>query len=242
MLLRRVAQHVKTQNWFAVGLDFVIVAAGVLLALQVSNWSEAQSNKKGATNTLVRLKNEVSFNTIALEERIASIGESRSTRDRAILALDRCDDSPEAISAVTKTIYVMSGDILPSFVDNSLRELARNDQYLELLTDAFRAELNIYDSRLADERSQLKINYELMWDDHILRNPSVSVVAPKGDVSRGQIVLHRPFTELCEDPVFSRQFIMTEGWHQAATSRMTRFRKQSEAFLLEIDAELERLN
>ena len=84
MLLRRVAQHVKTQNWFAVGLDFVIVAAGVLLALQVSNWSEAQSNKKGATNTLVRLKNEVSFSTIALEERIASIGESRSTRDRAM--------------------------------------------------------------------------------------------------------------------------------------------------------------
>ncbi|MEM9014827.1 MAG: hypothetical protein AAGB02_06935 [Pseudomonadota bacterium] len=220
----------------------MIVVAGVLLALQVSNWSEARSNKKGAMNTLVRLKNEVSFNIINLDDRIASIETSRAERDRAMLALALCDDSPEAISAVTKTINEMSGDILPSFVDNSLRELARNDQYLELLTDAFRAELNIYDAQLADERSQLEINFQLMWDDHVLRNPSVYVVIPEGDMTRGSVALHRPMAELCNDPVFSRQLIMTEGWHQAATSRMARFKEQSQAFLLDIDAEFERLN
>jgi len=29
MLLRRMMQHVRTQNWFAVFLDFVIVVVGV---------------------------------------------------------------------------------------------------------------------------------------------------------------------------------------------------------------------
>jgi hypothetical protein len=39
MLLRRMTQHVTDQNWFAVGLDFVIVVAGVFLGIQIGNWN-----------------------------------------------------------------------------------------------------------------------------------------------------------------------------------------------------------
>jgi len=39
MLLRRVIEHVKAQNWTAVGLDFVIVVVGVFIGIQVSNWN-----------------------------------------------------------------------------------------------------------------------------------------------------------------------------------------------------------
>ncbi len=242
MLLRRITKHVKDQNWFAVVLDFAIVVAGVMIALQVANWSEAQSRKEGATNTLLRLKNEVAINITALEDRINSIEASRSVRDRALLALAQCDGKDDAMNAVSETISEMSGDTLPSFVDSSLRELGRSDRYLDLLTNDFRAAFNTYDARLADERSQLKINFELMWDDHILRNPAVYLVAPEGDLSRASVAFVRPMIELCEDPIFSRQLIMTEGWHQVATTRMTRFKRQSETFLLDIDAELERLN
>ncbi len=40
MILRRLTQHIKDQNWFAVGLDFVIVVVGILLAFQITSWSE----------------------------------------------------------------------------------------------------------------------------------------------------------------------------------------------------------
>lgn len=33
MLLHRIAQHVKVQNWFAVGIDFVIVAFDVFAGI-----------------------------------------------------------------------------------------------------------------------------------------------------------------------------------------------------------------
>ena len=39
MILRRLSKHVKDQNWFAVGLDFVIVVAGVFLGIQIGNWN-----------------------------------------------------------------------------------------------------------------------------------------------------------------------------------------------------------
>ena len=42
MLLRRITEHVKAQNWFAVGIDFLIVVLGVFIGIQVSNWNEAR--------------------------------------------------------------------------------------------------------------------------------------------------------------------------------------------------------
>ncbi|MEM8601070.1 MAG: hypothetical protein AAGF99_14215 [Bacteroidota bacterium] len=39
MLFRRIAQHVKDQNWIAVAIDFVIVVVGVFLGIQLGNWN-----------------------------------------------------------------------------------------------------------------------------------------------------------------------------------------------------------
>ncbi len=46
MRLRRVTEHVKAQNWFAVGLDFVIVVVGVFIGIQVANWNEAPGGQR----------------------------------------------------------------------------------------------------------------------------------------------------------------------------------------------------
>jgi hypothetical protein len=46
MILRRLTQHIKDQNWFAVLLDFFIVVVGILIAFQITNWS-AQLTLRG---------------------------------------------------------------------------------------------------------------------------------------------------------------------------------------------------
>jgi hypothetical protein len=43
MILRRIPEHVKAQNWFAVGIDFFIVVVGVFVGLQVSNWNDRRA-------------------------------------------------------------------------------------------------------------------------------------------------------------------------------------------------------
>ena len=50
MILRRVAEHVQAQNWFAVALDFLIVVVGVFVGIEVANWNEADktARKNGA--------------------------------------------------------------------------------------------------------------------------------------------------------------------------------------------------
>ena len=45
MILRRVIEHVKAQNWFAVGIDFVIVVMGVFIGMQVQGWSKQRDDR-----------------------------------------------------------------------------------------------------------------------------------------------------------------------------------------------------
>ena len=59
MLLRRVIDHVKTQNWTAVGLDFVIVVVGVFMGIQVSNWNDARADHERSENYLARIQTDL---------------------------------------------------------------------------------------------------------------------------------------------------------------------------------------
>lgn len=58
MLLRRITEHVREQNWLAIVLDFIIVVMGVFVGLQVSNWNDLQKRKAGEIETLERLLEE----------------------------------------------------------------------------------------------------------------------------------------------------------------------------------------
>lgn len=46
MILRRVTEHVKAQNWFAVGIDPFIVVVGVFIGIQVANWNDARRDRQ----------------------------------------------------------------------------------------------------------------------------------------------------------------------------------------------------
>ena len=59
MILRRVIEHVRAQNWTAVALDFVIVVVGVFIGIQVANWNDVQSDRREAATYTARLHDDV---------------------------------------------------------------------------------------------------------------------------------------------------------------------------------------
>lgn len=40
MILRGLAKNLKEQNWMAIGIEFVLLTAGVFLGIQVANWND----------------------------------------------------------------------------------------------------------------------------------------------------------------------------------------------------------
>ena len=106
------------------------------------------------------------------------------------------------------------------------------------MSDDFRTNLNIYSGRLSDERDQLSVNFKLMWDEHVITHPSVGIYAPDTGVTDSRFTLNQPIAVLCKDPVFNRQFNMTEIWHQSTMLRMDRFKGWSQEFLAVLDEEI----
>ena len=72
MLLRRVTEHVKNQNWIAVGIDFAIVVIGVFIGLQVANWSETRAQYQRELTYLERLDAEFEIVENRLNQTIAT--------------------------------------------------------------------------------------------------------------------------------------------------------------------------
>lgn len=46
MILRRLTTNLKSQNWTAIAIDFVIVVIGVFLGIQASNWNQSRLEKR----------------------------------------------------------------------------------------------------------------------------------------------------------------------------------------------------
>lgn len=70
MILRRLTEHVRTQNWFAVTLDFLIVVLGVFIGLQVQEWSSARAERARVTAQLSSVYTELVLSRDYINERI----------------------------------------------------------------------------------------------------------------------------------------------------------------------------
>ena len=62
MVVRRIREHISELNWFAVGIDFAIVVAGIVIGTQVNNWNETRVERDQARDYRARLIEEVGFN------------------------------------------------------------------------------------------------------------------------------------------------------------------------------------
>lgn len=64
MILRRLTKHVNDQNWFAVGLDFIIVVFGVFIGIQLGNWNAGRADDARAETYMERLGSDIDTDII----------------------------------------------------------------------------------------------------------------------------------------------------------------------------------
>ena len=89
MLLRRITKHVKDQNWFAVGIDFIIVVIGVFVGIQLGNWNEARYQQQSASAYIERLRGDLTANQDDFEQRLVYFTQVRNAGRDALKALDQ---------------------------------------------------------------------------------------------------------------------------------------------------------
>lgn len=242
MLLRRIMEHVNTQNWFAVGIDFVIVVVGVVIGIEVANWNDVRNNKAGLVASLERLDREVSRNIDMIDKVLEQFDEGRVDLDLGRDALNDCAFSPDAETALERLLFDLVEDVQPNFTTVALDQLARHDRYQDLLSQPFQDEFGLYVGRLKEESEQLTSHYDNMWSHHVNRHPDVSAYfsADTEEYEGWGFTLNKPFEEICVDASFRNRFINTIGFYTSINDRLRRFKIEAEQFQDSLERELER--
>lgn len=88
MILRRIREHVNGHNWFAVGIDLVIVVLGVFLGTQVSNWNAERLAHEAGDTYRARIVRDLENNATDLQGRAAYYGQVRTFGLEVLGALD----------------------------------------------------------------------------------------------------------------------------------------------------------
>jgi hypothetical protein len=66
MLLRRLSAHIRSQNWFAVVLDLLVVVVGLFLGLQIDTWWEGQKAARIESTYLQEIREDFELNRSSL--------------------------------------------------------------------------------------------------------------------------------------------------------------------------------
>ena len=112
MILRRVTEHLRRQDWVAVTIEFVIVVLGVFVATQVSNWNEEREARARAEVYGARLAEDLRYEAWQTEYLIAYYKDVLDNAERAVGALTdgpRLSDEQLLINAYRASQYLYYG-------------------------------------------------------------------------------------------------------------------------------------
>lgn len=92
MILRRIAEAFRRQDWFTVFVETMIVVLGVFLGLQVNNWNAARANARLGRDYVERLAVDLSRDLAAVQKQTGYYEEVL----RAVVTTDRLLRDPDA--------------------------------------------------------------------------------------------------------------------------------------------------
>jgi hypothetical protein len=160
MLLRRMIEHAKAQNWFAVGLDFLIVVVGVFIGIQVANWNDARRDRAIEALYLDRLQQEIAEFSPQAEAGYQSVRD-RQERIIEVKAYFRTGESKETLdgkhcAAIVRS-HIYAGTI---FYPPTIKELIATGRIVLIRDHTIRTAILSFD-QTNDEISQLRTDIQI---------------------------------------------------------------------------------
>jgi hypothetical protein len=146
MILRKFIKHVTDQNWFAVGLDVIVVIVGIFLGLQVQDWNEGRQLKQEERTYLQKLHDEVvlmkELSTSRLGERTFAVNNLQHVVDilAGNLAIDELGPD-HCIAIAQSSNYQNSVGKLASIAElegNNSSSIIQNVQITDIISDYIR--------------------------------------------------------------------------------------------------------
>lgn len=83
MIIRRFSEHIGKQNWFAVGLDLIVVVVGIYIGLQADAFMSAKQDRDLEIEYLERLLTDMDESIVAQKSNLKAFDDGTSAIDYA---------------------------------------------------------------------------------------------------------------------------------------------------------------
>ncbi len=141
MILRRVIQHVRNQEWTAIAIDLVIVVVGVYIGIQAQAWNAERENRNIENQYLLNLHDEILNMIDDDSERVAAeqdeleamksvVKQLAGPSEEMLLSMDHCN-------AITWS-HIFVGRV---FVPPTIAELISTGRLQLIESNALRSEI-----------------------------------------------------------------------------------------------------
>ena len=139
MILQNLSRAVRTQNWFAVALEFVIVIAGVVIGFQINAWNEERNAVIRAQTLTLRLRDDLAMERLNVLDTVAYYavvmenaenvaldlqGEAFMADDALVIAAYRATQFPGFSRFRSAYDELVSTGALPLVEDDGLRRVS----------------------------------------------------------------------------------------------------------------------
>ncbi|WP_323761937.1 hypothetical protein [Maricaulis sp.] len=147
MILSSITQALRTQNWFAVIVEFIIVLAGVVIGFQISAWNETRIEHQREALILERLHADFT----EIEQRTESVVDQFETRieaGRALVAVLRRNPDEVSNRDVLRALESAIGTPVPNGRSATYAELVASGEMQLIRSEHLRTALVEFDEQV----------------------------------------------------------------------------------------------
>lgn len=180
MIIKRMVRYLSAQDWNAVAIEFVIVAAGVLMGIQVSNWNDDRLEKTRVSQQVASLRTELQGNLGTIKRYQRQVESQLGD----VIALQSAFDQPgtgeAGIDGKLMNVFRISSMILET---TAYDELTQTGSFRYVDADT-RSAVTEWKARkgLIERADQDALSYRISAVDHLVGalafEPMISSFAP----------------------------------------------------------------
>lgn len=170
MIIRRFTKHVTDQNWFAVGLDVIVVITGIFLGMQVTDWNEQRKERAFRAIQLGSLVDDLKLMRASLAEDMENITVLKNGAKSSLKSLEKCQLDPAAADLIQSSFDAYQTAPAPTIYRGAFDEMLATGTFAQLRDKKLKSSitslysgLESFNAVVAFMRRDLSAAGQIMW-------------------------------------------------------------------------------
>lgn len=240
MILRRYKKHVTDQNWFAVGLDVIVVIVAIFLGMQVTEWNEVRQDRIKEGEYLLRVKDDIDQ---MLLDQLAELAFKSKTKRQIYLTLSFLEAGrlkKSQIEAFENGLLATGNGLSYTSLKYQIPSLQNSSESALITNRELRVIVRNHDEDMKKIQAIDQASIEIATQLFIEMTRMFTWVAAPPDLIVGETndAVRYDFEKLIEDNNLYRRLSVFYGNFKSRELRTMQARELTESLLEEIEDEI----